>query len=1636
MKSIKRILATILMLVLVSTLVMGTFSVSAAAAVTCSDKLIVVDDDFASKTNGATVSATVAGTTYTGKMGSTAFATLSEAVTAVTSQGSIYVAAGVYTGSIALDKGVHIYGNMMDVNPNDSSDISKAAAARAVTGANESILQDMQFYFAAVEADEIVSNHVLTINGFAVAGDSCINLQNERYMNARITISNNVFDLINESAYTNIGISDDAFSAIQLGVEQNSSQIAAAATIQNNRIERIGYTGDGLASTNGIETYWIGEVKVDGNYIANTSGMAFSVGQLQNTTLVTNNYIYNAGKTQVYNNIGGLVEISGNTFDTVGANNANGQYAFGVYANATADNYANSWKLDANSVLIFENTFKNLGNAIFVQGRKRLAGEPANFAPVGSAFYDNVFIPAVIDDCNFITMQCSDGTYSPKVYNNYTGGLNPTEICQVLSSVVGATFEFGSYWLNEEMTDSSDLLAVKAITNTAGISFANAKIENAPHCTVAAVVPCALDEIKLGLEVAEGAYYELYADKECTQPLSDNTLSLVTGTNYAYAKVHYGKYSIVYTMMLTKKVAYSEPLEASEYVVSTEFAQYATGLTVYVEIAGEWRRAVTGLSAFYDLALALNTAQKGDTIYLTAGRYETSTIFNKGVTIKGPKAGIDPNNMESSEYIINDERSNIAEEAVFTNEMDIVKGADGLSFDGIQFDEKGYIYIRTVFVMDGLSFKNSIFSSTEATDSFIRRGRNDKNQNTIRNLQVYRCRFVSGGTNNIMRLPNVATAVFEENVFCNSDKNIYMGGTDGNSSDVMLFKNNVFYNLTKNNFFIIGDTGEANPRVKNSFTLDGNKFINCNFSTFMNINHWTTGNQLTIINNRFEGTTKCGFAVAAEGGHSGQTITVNENYCGNAFAILNNKTEVVADCARNYYANGPVDVITGKANYLPYYIDAEMTILSGDYQITNVIAPAGATVDAQNKTINYIATTAADELNFVFDVSSGATYAVYADAECTQMCNNNTVTLVGQKTTAYAKVTADDGLTSAVYTINITQPKSKKAEIKGMDIAGCTFMAQGADRYTCVLPNNYVTGPMIPVVSAGATVSVYAGDDTEMKTPINYYADIFYPANKVTYIIKVTSEDGSLSKSYNVTFTRNKNTSCELFGIDGGVKDAEISGITATVTYGYETDKIIPDLIVSGGATYTYFEDIGGNIRKTDENVLQVGENKIYVKVTSEDGQSSQMYTIIMVREDQSAEKEILTESFPTYATSELDFEEDVEGLLVGLKYIGGNRIYLVPNSFIESIEDALVVSEGATYEIFKGYDYDADAPIGGAISSNAEQKTIQLTGGDNVFYVRVSAKNGTKAIYEMVVQNEIKNTESEIISINGFALERDGNVINAVAANDVTQIDFFLSTNATAKVYADRKKSVVIPSEMTTYTVTDTQEEFTDCRLSNALKQVYTKLYIDVTSQSGVTKSYVVTLTQGARNAVFTDTEKHWAESYIAQAYDMGITNGVANPDGSLSFNPGSYATRQEVAIFICNLLGIDTASYSKVNLPYKDASTISSWAKNAVCAVTALGIFTGDGTNFNAKANISRQEFMIVIVRACALDTSKGKASAIASFKDKNTIAKWAKVYVQTAVAYGLVNGDDKGKINPTAPISRAEIAKIMVCGKDFAR
>ncbi|MBP1736974.1 MAG: hypothetical protein H6Q60_855 [Oscillospiraceae bacterium] len=181
-------------------------------------------------------------------------------------------------------------------------------------------------------------------------------------------------------------------------------------------------------------------------------------------------------------------------------------------------------------------------------------------------------------------------------------------------------------------------------------------------------------------------------------------------------------------------------------------------------------------------------------------------------------------------------------------------------------------------------------------------------------------------------------------------------------------------------------------------------------------------------------------------------------------------------------------------------------------------------------------------------------------------------------------------------------------------------------------------------------------------------------------------------------------------------------------------------------------------------------------------------------------------------------------------------------------------------------------------------------------------------------------------------------------------------------------------------------------------------------------------------RTSPFVDTDGNWAEKYIIQLYDFGVTTGV-DTDAGLCYYPSKSITRGEFFLMVARWMGLDTSQYEDIDLPFADSDSIASWALSGVKAVYAEGILTGSEENgaLYAKTDsvITRAEAMTILGRT--LDAAE--TADLSSYADAADVPTWAASYVQTLVAAGIINGDDTGKLNPNANITRAEVAKILV-------
>ena len=177
-----------------------------------------------------------------------------------------------------------------------------------------------------------------------------------------------------------------------------------------------------------------------------------------------------------------------------------------------------------------------------------------------------------------------------------------------------------------------------------------------------------------------------------------------------------------------------------------------------------------------------------------------------------------------------------------------------------------------------------------------------------------------------------------------------------------------------------------------------------------------------------------------------------------------------------------------------------------------------------------------------------------------------------------------------------------------------------------------------------------------------------------------------------------------------------------------------------------------------------------------------------------------------------------------------------------------------------------------------------------------------------------------------------------------------------------------------------------------------------------------------------FTDISGHWSEDYIVQMYQLGLTTGYGQEDGTAVYLPDNPLTRAELLAFITRVLGVDETAYYTVETPFADNTSIPNWAQLYVQAMYTLGVLKGserDGKLYaDVDSYVTREETMTFLGRVLAASQS----ADLSSFPDASSVSDWASPHVQTLVGLGIVGGSN-GYLEPGANIDRAAIAKLLV-------
>lgn len=205
-------------------------------------------------------------------------------------------------------------------------------------------------------------------------------------------------------------------------------------------------------------------------------------------------------------------------------------------------------------------------------------------------------------------------------------------------------------------------------------------------------------------------------------------------------------------------------------------------------------------------------------------------------------------------------------------------------------------------------------------------------------------------------------------------------------------------------------------------------------------------------------------------------------------------------------------------------------------------------------------------------------------------------------------------------------------------------------------------------------------------------------------------------------------------------------------------------------------------------------------------------------------------------------------------------------------------------------------------------------------------------------------------------------------------------------------------------------------------------RITIYAADASGNRSRYTLSLPATAPTSkLFADTSGYWAENYINYLSARGIVSGISSGD-KLYYQPGDNMTREQFAVVMARYLGTDLTKYKDIKLDFPDTDSISDYALPSVKAMYALGIIKGvtdgDKVYFMPKSSVTRAQAMTIIGRTMPA----GYKEAELNFPDAGLIPDWSAHYVGVLTGLGIVGGREDGSLQPSASVTRAEVAKII--------
>ncbi len=497
-------------------------------------------------------------------------------------------------------------------------------------------------------------------------------------------------------------------------------------------------------------------------------------------------------------------------------------------------------------------------------------------------------------------------------------------------------------------------------------------------------------------------------------------------------------------------------------------------------------------------------------------------------------------------------------------------------------------------------------------------------------------------------------------------------------------------------------------------------------------------------------------------------------------------------------------------------------------------------------------------------------------------------------------VTAQDGTTIETYTIIVTRAlPSEDATLSNLAISPGTlspsFMTSTLS-YTATV-SNLVTGTVVlPTLNnlyatVVAVVVTPAGGSPTACAASPWLCPLAVGNNLIEVV--VTAQDGTTSKIYTLTITREPSTDATLDGLEIGVStlapafDPNVTSYTATVGNTTATITLTVDANEGNATTVVTVTPPGGGtpITCTGDPLdcpLAVGDNVIEITITAQDGTTTKTYTTTVTRS-------------PSSDATLSTFSIDAGVLSPGFSSEVTDYIATVSN-VVNSLGVTLTVNEGNALPVIT-----VTPPGGGAPIACTDNPLIcPLAIGDNLIEITVTAQDGTTKIYRATITRPSDDATLIELAIDGVTLSPLFN----------SQVTSYVATvgNATGSINVTMAANE--GNATTAVTVTPPGGTSMACASNPAVCPLAVGdnvVTVTVTAQDGSTRTYTtivtrqassnatlgaLTISSGTLSPAFTPTNTTYVANVASGVTAFSLTPTTGDGTASVTVNGVSVAS------------------------------------------------------------------------------------------------------------------------------------------------